>query len=108
MNQHQELTGFEALAILSVTVLCSLSRRQIWNILKSSKGQKVIVLTTHLMEEADALGDRIGIMNRGSLKVSFVRVLFAEVLQCCGTAMFLKNKFGTGYFLSLVVDENSK
>lgn len=38
------------------------------------------------MDEADFLGDRIAIMGEGKLK-------------CCGSALFLKNKFGVGYNL---------
>jgi len=41
------------------------------------------------MDEADILGDRIGIMANGKL-------------TCLGTSMFLKNKFGVGYNLTLV------
>jgi ATP-binding cassette subfamily A (ABC1) protein 3 len=40
------------------------------------------------MEEADALSDRIAIMNHGQVK-------------CCGSPLFLKNEFGTGYRLNL-------
>ncbi|XP_023240811.1 ATP-binding cassette sub-family A member 1-like [Centruroides sculpturatus] len=62
------------------------SRRVIWEtILKLRKG-RTILLTTHHMEEADALGDRIAIMTEGSIK-------------CFGSSVFLKKKFGTGYHL---------
>jgi len=37
------------------------SRRQVWNIIEKAKAGRVIVLTTHSMEEADILADRIGI-----------------------------------------------
>ena len=40
------------------------------------------------MEEADALSDRIAIMNHGQVK-------------CCGTPLYLKNTFGSGYRLNL-------
>jgi ATP-binding cassette, subfamily A (ABC1), member 3 len=45
--------------------------------------------TTHYMEEADLLGDRIAIMSHGEL-------------QCCGSSMFLKNIYGAGYHLVVV------
>lgn len=43
------------------------SRRSIWEMLKKYKQGKIVVLTTHFMDEADYLGDRIGIMGNGSL-----------------------------------------
>ena len=54
------------------------ARRQIWEILKNLKHDKIILLTTHFMDEADYLGDRIGIMSQGRL-------------QCLGSPVFLKN-----------------
>lgn len=44
-----------------------LARRQLWTEIKSLKGKVTIVLTTHYMEEAEALADRIGVMNNGKL-----------------------------------------
>ena len=65
------------------------ARRRLWDMLKNSKMDKVIILTTHFMDEADYLGDRIAIMGEGKL-------------QCCGRPLFLKNKFGIGYNLTIV------
>lgn len=65
------------------------ARRQMWNILKEYKKDRIIVLTTHYMDEADILGDRIGIMAKGKM-------------TCLGSSIFLKNKFGEGYNLTLV------
>jgi ATP-binding cassette subfamily A (ABC1) protein 3 len=42
---------------------------------------RTILLTTHFMEEADVLGDRVAIMARGTV-------------QCYGSPLFLKRKFG--------------
>jgi ABC-type multidrug transport system ATPase subunit len=56
--------------------------------LKENKKDRVIILTTHYMDEADILGDRIGIMANGKL-------------TCLGTSIFLKSKFGIGYNLSI-------
>lgn len=64
------------------------ARRHIWDMLKKYKNEKIIVLTTHFMDEADYLGDRIGIMGDGRL-------------ICCGSSVFLKNRFGVGYNLSI-------
>ncbi len=69
------------------------ARRKLWNMLKDEKQGRVIVLTTHFMDEADILGDRIGIMADGKLR-------------CCGSSLFLKNKFGVGYRLSIVKKSN--
>ncbi|MBE6739777.1 MAG: ATP-binding cassette domain-containing protein [Ruminococcaceae bacterium] len=44
-----------------------LSRSDLWDIIRSLKGKITIILTTHYMEEAEALSDRIGIMKNGSL-----------------------------------------
>ncbi len=38
------------------------SRREVWNVIENAKKDKVILLTTHSMEEADILGDKIAIM----------------------------------------------
>jgi len=43
------------------------SRRAIWKYIKKFKGEKTILLTTHYMEEADQLSDRIGIMDEGKI-----------------------------------------
>ena len=45
---------------------CS-ARRDIWQLLKKYKENRVIVLTTHFMDEADHLADRVGILNCGKL-----------------------------------------
>ncbi len=57
------------------------ARRQTWDILQSQREGRTIVLSTHFMDEADLLGDRIAIMAEG-------------VIQCVGTSLFLKKKYG--------------
>ena len=57
------------------------SRRNLWEILKRQSDNKIIILTTHYMEEASVLGKRIGIINLGQMK-------------CIGTPLFLIEKFG--------------
>lgn len=42
-------------------------RHELWDVIRSLKGKITIILTTHYMEEAEALSDRIGIMKNGSL-----------------------------------------
>ena len=44
-----------------------IARRELWNIINELKGKITIILTTHYMEEAEALSDRIGIMANGDL-----------------------------------------
>lgn len=68
------------------------ARRYIWTMLKNYKSNRIIVLTTHFMDEADFLGDRIGIMGEGKL-------------ICCGSSVFLKNEFGVGYNLTMVKED---
>lgn len=45
-----------------------LGRRELWNLITSLKGKITIILTTHYLEEAEYLSDRIGIMANGKLK----------------------------------------
>ncbi len=44
-----------------------IARAELWDIIKELKKEKTIVLTTHYMEEAESLSDRIGIIKEGSL-----------------------------------------
>ena len=44
-----------------------LARRELWNVIRNLKGKVTVVLTTHYLEEAEALCDRIGIMAKGNL-----------------------------------------
>jgi ABC-2 type transport system ATP-binding protein len=44
-----------------------IARHDLWEVIRSLKGKITIVLTTHYMEEAEALSDRIGIMKSGHL-----------------------------------------
>lgn len=64
------------------------TRRRFWDMVKQYKEGRIVILTTHYMDEADILGDRICIMAEGNV-------------QCCGSSLFLKNKFGVGYNLVL-------
>lgn len=43
------------------------ARRELWKMIAALKGKMTLVLTTHYLEEAQALSDRIGIMNKGHL-----------------------------------------
>jgi ABC-type multidrug transport system ATPase subunit len=73
------------------TGLDPISRRHLWELIeKQKKSGRAIVLTTHSMEEADMLGDRIAIMARGRVR-------------CIGTGLRLKSRFGSGYRVSIRV-----
>ncbi|KAL6073552.1 ABC transporter, ATPbinding domain containing protein [Balamuthia mandrillaris] len=71
------------------------SRRQVWNIIERAKKGRVVVLTTHSMEEADILGDTIAIMARGRLR-------------CIGSSIRLKQKFGAGYRVTVCTEEGNE
>ena len=45
-----------------------ISRRELWAAIRQLKGKITIILTTHYMEEAEALSDRVGIMANGEIK----------------------------------------
>jgi ABC-2 type transport system ATP-binding protein len=45
-----------------------IARRELWSTIEKLKGSMTIILTTHYMEEAAALSDRIGTMAKGKLK----------------------------------------
>ncbi len=46
-----------------------IARSELWDIIRGLKGRVTIIMTTHYMEEAEALSDRIGIMKKGRLLV---------------------------------------
>ncbi len=62
-----------------------IARRELWNVIQGMKGKVTMILTTHYMEEAEALSDRIGIMKNGKLLT-------------VGTAQALMEKTGTDRF----------
>ncbi|KAJ7308251.1 hypothetical protein JRQ81_008776 [Phrynocephalus forsythii] len=68
------------------------SRRGIWELLLKYRPGRTVILSTHYMEEADLLGDRVAIISQGRL-------------CCCGSSLFLKTQLGTGYYLTLVKRE---
>lgn len=65
-----------------------ITRRHVWDIIEDAKKGRAIILTTHSMEEADILSDRIGIMAKGRLR-------------CIGTSIRLKSRFGTGFIVNV-------
>nr|KAG5699336.1 hypothetical protein BaRGS_004273 [Batillaria attramentaria] len=69
------------------------ARRQTWDVLQKHRAGRTVLLSTHFMDEADLLGDRIAIMAEG-------------VVKCYGTSMFLKKLYGAGYHLVIVKGPN--
>lgn len=67
------------------------ARRSIWDLIQREKKGRTVLLTTHYLDEADVLGDKLAIMAEGEL-------------QCYGTSLFLKKKYGCGYHLVIVKD----
>ena len=65
------------------------SRRAIWALLREQRDGRTTILTTHFLDEAEILADRIAIMAEGALR-------------CVGSVLFLKAHFGVGYRLTLI------
>ncbi|XP_035855343.1 retinal-specific phospholipid-transporting ATPase ABCA4 isoform X2 [Sander lucioperca] len=65
------------------------SRRSIWDLLLKYRAGRTVIMSTHHMDEADLLCDRVAIISQGRL-------------YCCGSPIFLKNCFGAGFYLTVV------
>ncbi|CAN0193444.1 unnamed protein product [Ectocarpus sp. 12 AP-2014] len=85
------LTGSPALCILDepTSGMDPYSRRFTWDLLRRGRAGRCTLLSTHFMEEADHLGDRVAMLRKGKLR-------------CAGSPLFLKSRFGLGYKLTLV------
>ncbi|XP_065696922.1 glucosylceramide transporter ABCA12 [Patagioenas fasciata] len=70
------------------------SRRSIWEIISKNKKGRTIILSTHHLDEAEVLSDRIAFLEHGGLK-------------CCGSPFYLKETFGDGYHLTLTKKKNT-
>ena len=70
-----------------------MARRSLWEFLKNYKKDKIILLTTHFLDEAEYLGDRIGIMLDGHF-------------LCSGTSSFLKSKYPCGFNINLLINSS--
>ncbi|KAM7293395.1 retinal-specific phospholipid-transporting ATPase ABCA4 [Ixodes scapularis] len=67
----------------------------LWECVLRFHEDKTMLVTTHSMEEADTLGDRIAVMAEGRLR-------------CCGSPMFLRATYGTGYWIKASVKNFSQ
>ena len=73
-----------------------IARHDLWEVIQALKGKVTIILTTHYMEEAEALSDRIGIMKNGRLLATGTA---QELIRLAGTKDF------ESAFVSLVKEE---
>jgi ATP-binding cassette subfamily A (ABC1) protein 3 len=67
------------------------ARRFMWRVVSQIASDKTsaVILTTHSMEEAEALSTKMGIMVKGG------------VFKCFGTPQHIKDKFGTGFVIEI-------
>jgi ATP-binding cassette subfamily A (ABC1) protein 3 len=73
----------------------AVARRKVWDLLKEYKKDRIILLSTHLLDEAEYLGDKFAILREGNL-------------VACGSALYLKQHFGAGYDLTVLMERGSK
>ncbi|WMV21471.1 hypothetical protein MTR67_014856 [Solanum verrucosum] len=71
------------------------SRSNLWNVVKRAKQDRAIILTTHSMEEAEHLCDRLGIFVDGSL-------------QCIGNPKELKARYGGSYVFTMTTSSDNE
>lgn len=79
---------------VQTTGMDPITRRHVWDIIEDAKKGRAIILTTHSMEEADILSDRIGIVAKGTLR-------------CIGNSTRLKSKFGCGLIINVSFSETN-
>jgi len=68
------------------------ARRRCWEVLRRKRQGRVTLLTTHFMDEAEHLSDRVAVVKEGEL-------------QCCGTPLYLKDKYNLGWNLTVVMEK---
>ena len=68
------------------------SRRNLWKVINETMKTRAVVLTTHLLDEAEALCSRLAIMTKGTVR-------------CVGSPQHLRSKHGTGYQVTLTTKE---
>ncbi|XP_077520099.1 phospholipid-transporting ATPase ABCA3-like [Amblyomma americanum] len=65
----------------------------LWECVLRFHENRTMLLTTHSMEEADTLGDRIAVLAAGRLR-------------CCGSSLFLRTTYGTGYWIRATIEQD--
>lgn len=68
------------------------SRRHVWSLIQKLKQDTAIIMTTHAMEEAEILSDKLIVLDHGKL-------------MCAGTPLQLKHMLGKGYRINMVCDK---
>jgi ABC-type multidrug transport system ATPase subunit len=76
----------------ATTGLDPVSKRGVWQLVEELKERCTVILTTHSLEEADFLSDRIAIMADGQVR-------------CLGSPLHLKNRYGSGYRIHLTCEQ---
>lgn len=74
------------------TGLDPISRRSVWKLINTLKQDRIVLLTTHYMDEAELLANRIAIIDKGRLKAA-------------GNALYLKCKFGVGFNVHIMTSQ---
>ena len=72
-----------------------ISKKKFYAILNKYKQNKIIIMTTHSMEEAECIGDRIGIMKGGRL-------------LCSGSSSYLKKEYSCGYTINILLNTETE
>ena len=67
------------------------SRRLLWKTIREQSSKSALIVTTHSMEEAEALGTKMAIMVNGKFK-------------CFGTSQSIKDKYGEGFTMNIKLD----
>jgi ABC-type multidrug transport system ATPase subunit len=70
------------------------TKKDVWKLIHKLKRNRAFILTTHQMEEAEILSDKVAIIVNGELR-------------CVGTPLYLKNTYGDGYRVKIVTQINN-
>ena len=70
------------------------SRRHVWTLIQRLKLEKSIIMSTHAMEEAELLSDKLIVLDHGKIR-------------CVGSPLQLKNMLGKGYRVSMICDKSN-
>ena len=94
INNHHSLQNVSIIVLDEPTTgMDPVSRRYVWNHVMEVKKDKVVLLTTHAMEEADLLSDYVAILSQGTL-------------AAFGSPLDLKAKYGSALQISLINDKS--
>jgi len=81
------------------------SRRKLWDLLQNSKPGRVIMITSHFLDEIECVSERNCLFLLKKKHVSILAdrkaILTHGKVRCCGSSLFLKNRFGLGYYIAV-------